>query len=429
MAPHPKKKRRSPRDQRLQERRYTEKTIGEDRQYGFFWYAWLWKIFRPLLVLLCSLVIVGGIVTTGWNLVYEGFLAPMAETSTETREFLIDSGDSVSVVGKNLYEQGLLRNKGIFKYIIQFRGLTNSIQYGAYELSPGMNVLQIIDVLSSGSVTTERTIRIIPGWTIEDIAQYLKQERALASTEEFLSLCNQPEVFMEESYALQRARDAGLSSRVYALEGYLAPDTYRIFTNASAQSIIEKLLDQTDKVVDNAFYGGNDPQVAYDENGNIVDVDDPASAYTSPLTQEQAVVLASVIEREAGKKDDYAKVAAVFLNRLERGMRLESDATITYVLDVDRLALSDTELSIDSPYNTYKNKGLPPGPICNPSAAAIQAALHPDMQFLADGYLYFCSKEPESGELAFAVTLEQHQKNVDAYRPSWIEYDKKRATP
>lgn len=419
---------KQPRDRRLQEKRYTEKTLYEDREYGLFWYAWLWKILRPVLVLLCSVTIVAGIMSVAWNKVYDDFLSPMSDDTTDVREFVIDSGSSVSTVGKNLYEQGYLRNKGIFKYIIQFRGLTNSIQYGSYQISPSMNVMEIIDVLSSGSATTERTITIIPGWTLQDIAQYLKTEGVLKDTQEFLDLCNKPETFIEGSYALQKAREAGgFANRLYALEGYLAPDTYRIFVNASAQSIIAKLLDQMDTVLDRLLYADDATQIAYDENGNIIEVTDDTPKYETKLTQEQTLVLASIIEREAGKKDDFAKVSAVFHNRLNRNMKLESDATITYVLGVDRFTLSNDEMNTASPYNTYVNNGLPPGPICNPSAAAIEAALYPDLNFMNDGYLYFCSKEPQSGELAFAKTYEEHQRNVETYRPSWVEYDRQRA--
>ncbi|MBQ3223229.1 MAG: endolytic transglycosylase MltG, partial [Clostridia bacterium] len=338
-----KKRARQPADRRLQEKRYTEKTLREDREYGLFWYAWLWKVVRPVMVLLCALVIVGGLVSTGWNKVYGEFLSPVDETATETSEFFIESGSSVSTIGKNLHEQGYLRNKGIFKYIIQFRGLTSSIQYGSYQISPSMNVMEIIDVLSSGSVTTERTITIIPGWTVEDIAAYLVEIGAFRDTQEFLDLCNRPEEFIDDSYALQRAQEAGFDGRLYALEGYLAPDTYQIFTNASAKSIISKLLGQTDKVVDRVIYAEEETEIAYDENGNIIEVTDNAPRYETKLDPEQTLVLASIIEREAGKKEDYAKVSAVFHNRLNSGMKLESDATITYALRVDRLTLSGEE--------------------------------------------------------------------------------------
>ncbi|MDO4739192.1 MAG: endolytic transglycosylase MltG [Eubacteriales bacterium] len=420
-------KKRRPADRRLQEKRYTEKTLREDREYGLYWYAWLWKVIRPVMVLLCSLIIVCGLVSMGWNKVYGEFLSPVDETAQQTSEFVIESGSSVSTIGSHLYEQGYLRNKGIFKYIIQFRGLTNSIQYGSYQLSPAMNVMEIIEVLSSGSVTTERTITIIPGWSVEDIAAYLVEIGALEDEREFLELCNRPGEFIDGSYALQMADEAGFEGRLYALEGYLAPDTYQVFLNADAEDIIEKLLGQTDKVIDRLIYSQEEAQIAYDENGNIIEVVDETPKYETKLDQEQTLVLASIIEREAGKKEDYAKVSAVFHNRLNNGIKLESDATITYALGIDQLALSGTELSLDSPYNSYTHGGLPPGPICNPSAAAIEAALYPDLAYLEQGYMYFCSKEPESGELAFAITLEEHERNVEKYRPSWIEYDRLRA--
>ena len=419
------KKKANGRGKNVREQRYTEKMLYEEREYGLYWYSGLWKILRPALVLLCAIIIVAGVVSTGWRKVYGDFLSPVDPADTGKRQFVIESGSSVTTVGKNLYEQGFLRNRGIFGYIIQFRGLTNSIQYGTYDLSPSMNVMEVIDVLSSGSVTTERTIRIIPGWTVETIAEYLVSEGALADTAEFLALCNSPETFMESSYALQQAKAAGgFEGRLYALEGYLAPDTYQVFTNASAESIIRKLLGQTDKVVDRVLYT-DQTEITYDQNGEIVEVGDQRTKYAGGLTQEQMLILASMIEREAGRREDYARVSAVFYNRLKQGMRLESDATITYVLRLNRLNLTSDELALNSPYNTYAVNGLPVGPICNPSPAALEAAVYPDMEYISGGYLYFCSKEPESGELAFARTYEEHQRNVETYRPSWIAYDQK----
>ncbi len=408
---------------RAKGRRYTEKALYSERSKGFYWYSALWKIFRPVMVFLCALAIVVGLVSSGWRKVYEDFFSPVDSTALETETFVIESGSSVTTVGRNLFEKGLIKNRGLFGYIIQFRGLTSSIQYGNYELSRSMTMFEIIDTLSSGSATTERTITIIPGWTLEDIADYLVEKGAAANREEFLDLCSQPELFIDSSYALQTAKaENGFKNRLYALEGYLAPDTYRIFINASVQSIISKLLGQTDKVLDKLIYA-SDTTIAYDENGNIIEVTDASKQYKTKLTPEETVILASMIEKEAGNKNDYARISAVFHNRLNRGMKLESDATVSYVLKLKRLALTSGELSVASPYNTYIVSGLPAGPICNPSAAAIEAALYPDMEYINDGYLYFCAKEPESGETAFARTYEEHLANVERYRPSWIEYD------
>ncbi len=131
-----------------------------------------------------------------------------------------------------------------------------------------------------------------------------------------------------------------------------------------------------------------------------------------------------MIEKEAGNTDAYARVSAVFTNRLNAGMRLESDPTATYLLGVNKLALSSEETSAVNNYNTYVIDGLPIGPICNPSAAAMEAALYPDVEYVDEGYLYFCATEPTSGELVFAKTLEEHEANVARYRPLWEAYDR-----
>ena len=399
--------------------RYSKRTLHDDREYGFFWYEWLWKLLRPVVVFLCSLLIVIGLVTTIWNKVDEMLFQPVEPGSTERVQFVIESGDSITTIGEKLEESELLRNKSVFKYIVQFKGLTSAISYGTYELSPGMDVYEIVDELSSGSQTNERTITIIPGWTVEDIADYLVEEGAISSRDEFLTLCNQPEKFTRYSYALAGAYESGaLAGRRYALEGYLAPDTYRVFRSADAESIIKTLLSQGNTVVDNVFYTDRS-QYTVDANGVYTEVE----IYHSELSMDEVIILASMIEKEAGSKADYAKVSAVFYNRLANGWKLESDATINYITRKDALALSESELSIESAYNTYYVDRLPVGPICNPSQAALDAALYPDMEYINGGYMYFCAKEPESGELAFAVTREEHEANVALYRPAWQAYD------
>ena len=107
-------------------------------------------------------------------------------------------------------------------------------------------------------------------------------------------------------------------------------------------------------------------------------------------------------------------------------MKLESDVTIHYITGVRKMALADKDLKVNSPYNTYQVKGLPVGPICNPSPAAIQAALYPDESMVNEKYLYFCAKEPETGELYFSKTLDQHRRAVEAYSDYWKKYDESR---
>ena len=405
--------------------RYDQRTVREEREYGVYWYAWLWRVLRPVTVFFCAVLIVIGLVTMGWNSVYEAFLMPVDPENTQTVRFTIESGDSISEIGENLEKAQLLRNRTVFRYLVQFLGVTDKISYGTFDLSPSMDVNAIIDELSSGSQNAERTITIIPGWTVEDIADYLYAEGAIQSREEFLNLCRDAAPFAEMSYPIKLAQDMGtLSGRKYQLEGYLAPDTYRVFRNASAQQIVNTLVEQTNTVIDEVYYADTIQYEVDPETGEYREV---VRYRNDDLTLDEIIILASMIEKEAANTEDYARVSAVFTNRMNAGMRLESDPTATYLLGVDKLALSDEETSAVNNYNTYVIDGLPIGPICNPSAAAMEAALYPDVEYVDEGYLYFCAKEPTSGELAFAKTLEEHEANVAKYRPLWEEYDRQRA--
>ncbi len=263
-------------------KRYNQKSLMREREYGFYWYSWLWNLFHPVYVFLCALVIVLGLAVNAYTSIYDNFFKPMDVNDTTTVNFVIESGQSINTIGDNLLKQGLLRNRGIFKYMIMFRGLTNKVQYGSYQISPSMTTSEIISVLTSGSSSTERTITIIPGWTVEDIADYFVRIEALESKDEFLSLCNDVTQF-GSYYVIQEAAQAHtLRGRKYILEGYLAPDTYRVFTTADAKSLLTTLLNQTDVVVDKVFNASNVAE----------------GAYVSQLTNDQTIILASIIERE-----------------------------------------------------------------------------------------------------------------------------------
>ena len=420
-----KRKRRGPQQRKplFQSERYSIRALHEDREYGMYWYAWLWKIVRPLLIFLCAVLMVTGIVKVGYDRIYNALFAPVEGDNAEMVTFQIDNGETVTQIGERLQAANLLRDSRVFKYMVQFRGLTNALSYGTFKLSPGMNADQIITELTSGSQTNERVITIVPGWTAEDIANYLVSIGALEDTGEFLRLCNDVDRFVGSSYALRDAQNNGrLKGRKYALEGYLAPDTYRIFISATAESIIRTLLNQHNKVVDNVFYADH-AEYYKDVEGVYHEVE----KYDSTLTMDQTVTLASMIEKEAANREDYARVSAVFHNRLRRGMRLESDPTVTYLSGEHKLALSDADIAQQNAYNTYYVPALPAGPICNPSAAALEAAMLPDMQYINDGYLYFCATEPGSGKLAFSISRTEHEANVALYRPLWEEYDRQQA--
>jgi len=390
---------------------YNQRTLHKEREYGFYWYSWLWKIIRPVLIFAISAIITVGIFVNGWFVVYDNFLKPMDPDDTATVPFVIEKGNTVTRIAKNLSEQGLLRNQGIFKYLVMFRGVTSDIQYGTYQISPSMNVSEIVDIISSGSSSETRVIRIIPGWTVEDIAQYLVSVQAITDVDEFYRLCNSVDYFGANSHQVAQAIAAGTTTnRKYLLEGYLAPDTYQVFSNASAESLLRTLLGQTEIVMDRLY--------ASVESGEYDEEELPVS-----LTQDEIIILASMIEKEAVTAEDRGRVSAVFYNRLAAGMRLESDPTVKYMTGSTDFILSSGEMSMVTPYNTYVIPGLPIGPICNPSPAALEAALHPNKNYIDENYLYFCSTDPRKGVLHFSKTLEEHNAAVAQYWPLWEAYD------
>ena len=383
---------------------YSYAQLMEEREYGLFWYSWLWHILRPILVIICVCVIVIGIFATGWRYICARYVDPVNADSTATVTFEVKSGSSLTRVANNLENAGLVRNRSVFKYYADFLGYGQKIQAGTYTLSPSMTIREIAEQLTRGDGTPlVRNITVIEGWTVEDIADYLQKEGIIADEEQFLSLCRSGEQYSAYYYIADVLATTNCSQRIYALEGYLSPNTYEIYTSATADEIIKKLLSQTEAVFRDEWHD------RADELG---------------MTMDQVITLASLIEKEA-KQDDFARVSAVFHNRLKINMSLDSDVTIKYVTGTTRMSLNSSDLSVNSPYNTYRNKGLPPGPICNPSAAAIEAALYPDETYVAQNYLYFCSKDPDTGELYFSRTLEEHEAAVKIYAPLWQAYDEK----
>ncbi len=385
--------------------RLTEHELHERRRYGFFWYDWLWRIIRPVLVFLASFVIVCGLVYTGYERINAMFFAPVDAKDTSVVEFEVPSGSSLSSVSRRLEEAGLVHNHSVFKYMADFMGMGQKIQSGDYELSRAMSATQILDELVSGDgKPLTAKITIIPGWTVEDIAAYLEEADILDTKEEFLAACRDGDAYSGYYFIEEIMKTADADQRLYALEGYLSPNTYEIYTSSSAETIVKRLLSQTE-----AAYS-----LSYDER-----------AQELGMTMDEVFTLASMIEKEA-KTADFARVSAVFHNRLKQKMTLGSDVTIKYVSGSEKMVLSSGDLDVDSPYNTYVHKGLPVGPICNPSMGAVVAALYPDEQYLAQKYLYFCSKDPDSGELYFSKTQKEHDAAVAMYRPLWEEYDRSR---
>ena len=384
---------------------YDHEQLRDERQYGFYWYSGLWRILRPILVALTALVLVFGLGSTVYGLIDDKFISPVDPADQAEIAFTVNSGQSLSRVAGNLAEQGIIKNRSVFKYYCDFAGLGQKIQAGDYQLKKSMNIFEIAELLTTGDgKPMTATITVIPGWTVADIADMLKKEGVFADTAPFLALCRSGDGLSDYYFIQDELKTTHVSDRKYLLEGYLAPNTYEIYLNATPTEILKKLIDQTDVVL----------TYEWQERADAIN-----------MTVDQVLTLASLIEKEA-KTADFAKVSAVFHNRLRQNIKLGSDVTIHYITGERRMALRDSDLAVDSPYNTYRYAGLPLGPICNPSTDAIKAALYPDEAFVAENYLYFCSKDPNTGELVFSKTQAEHDAAVAIYAPLWKQFDEQR---
>ena len=197
-----------------------ERELHERRRYGFFWYDWIWRLVRPVMVFLASFVIVCGLIYTGLGKVNDMFFAAVDETDTQVVEFEIASGSSLSSVSRKLEEAGLIHNHTVFKYMADFMGMGQKIQSGDYELTRAMSATEILDQLVSGDgQPLTMNITIIPGWTVEDVAAYLVEQKIFKNPDEFLALCKTGEAFGGYYFVDDVRASSNAASRRYALEG------------------------------------------------------------------------------------------------------------------------------------------------------------------------------------------------------------------
>ena len=282
-------------------------------------------------------------------------------------------------IGNLLESKGLIKNGTAFRFYAKLSGLDNRLQAGEFKLNSGLSTPEIIERIAKGD--TYKLVFTIPeGYTLKQIADKLA-EKKLVNRDRFLNLAANGNF----NYSFLR----GLPNGRNRLEGYLFPDTYQIADKTTEEKIINMMLTRFAK--------------------ESADVNLEAMAAKQGLTVKEAVTLASIIEREAQKDEERPKVAAVFLNRLKKGWRLESCATIQYILGEPKARLLAKDLQIESPYNTYKYSGLPPGPISSPGGPSLRAAVNPaDVD-------YFFFVVAEDGNHIFSRTLKEHNRNKAVY--------------
>lgn len=365
-----------------------------------------WLMIRPAIVLGVSLVIVFFVARATVNYVLSNYVEPVDKNDATPIEVTIPASSSASSIARILYgacgydQNGLISSTAAFKVYVDFVGKANSLQAGTYILSKNMSIKQIVEVLCEGNPPKATVKFTIPeGYTITGIAKVLMEKGLITSESQLTDVVKTGDAFTNFAFINDVAVSENASARAYLLEGYLFPDTYEVYADASVETILIKMLNRFNDVFSEEYI---------------------TRAQQLGMTMDQVVTLASLIEREAQAPDDFAKVSAVFQNRMKQDMPLQSCASLSYVLGVTKYTFTDVERETDSLYNTYKYNGLPVGPVCNPGKAAIEAALYPNEQYLSDGYLYFCNQNPaETKELIFAKTYEEHQENVRKYQQYW----------
>ena len=331
-----------------------------------------WKIIGITIVLLILLAV-------GYVYIQIG---PYNKNSKKDILVEIPNGATLTKVSSILEENKLIKNKVLFKVVSKFKEDNNGVKAGKYLLSQKYSNSEILDVLISGKTYNDGIKVTIPeGSTYKEVIKYLTNKK-IGKAEVYEELINNPKEFYDK-YKFLDEKD------ITTLEGFLYPDTYYFEKDMSEKDVISAMLKRFSEVYT--------PELKEKQK-------------KMGLTLQQVINMASIIEKEAVKDVDRPKIAGVFYNRLEIGMPLQSDATIQYIFDERKHIVSYSDLKIDSPYNSYLNKGLPPTPISNPGIKSIEAALEPE----DNDYLYFVATV--DGGNNYSKTYDEHLKYVKEYK-------------
>ncbi len=330
-------------------------------------------------MILGLLLIVGGIIAAFF--ISAAWLSVPAENSlivnVEIKERM-----TINEVSKLLYEKDLIKSKFAYQAYGWFDQAAQKSKPGSYPLKSGMSYRQMARMIALGPAREEVQIKIIEGWSNESMGIELSKYNVSATDWLNEVGSNKNGKAMAENWRRNFFFLKVLPEKA-SLEGYLFPDTYRVWKDQLPPGLIAKQLFEFEKRA---------TRIA-------------TEAQKQGRTLHEIVILASIIEKEVSDPKDRQMVAGIFMNRLKQSMRLQSDATVSYVTGSGRVRSTIEDTETDSPYNTYKYAGLPPGPICNPGDSALEAALNPGIS----DYLYFLTDE--EGKTYYAKTLEEHKKN------------------
>jgi len=306
------------------------------------------------------------LITTSFYLFYKEGSLPVNKNDQVSKIFIIKQGEPLDTIVNNLANEGFIRNKIIFYLIVKQLGIERKIQAGDFRLSANMSAVEVAKNLTLG--TLDVWVTLIEGTRKEEMAQIISKNFDIPEIE-----------FIKK-----------------ADEGYVFPDTYLVPKTASAETVL--------LIIKNNFKNKFSEELQ-------------TQAKNKKLTEKQVLILASMVEREARQQVSREKVAGIILKRYLADWPLQIDATVQYVLGYQpnekswwKKNLTEDDLKIDSAYNTYKNKGLPPEPISNPSLSSIKAVINADEN---TPYWYYLTDK--NGVMRYAITLEEHEANINKY--------------
>jgi UPF0755 protein len=342
------------------------------------------KLVRKIIMItIASLILLIGIVGLVGFLYINSAMKPVDPDDDTIKKVKIPIGSSVNGISTLLEEQGIIKDARVFKYYIKFRN-ESGFQAGEYKLSPSMPIEDIVTSIKTGKLMKEAAMKItIPeGKQLIQIADIIAGKTGEDPKKVFKKLNDKKFVnSMQEQFPQLLTSEIENEKVLYPLEGYLFPATYDFYEEKpTLESIVIEMLKKTEETLQ-AYEG------QMDKNGYSV---------------HEMLTFASLVEEEATAQVDRGKIASVFYNRIEEDMPLQTDPTVLYAKGSHKSRVYYKDLEVKSPYNTYKNKGLPPGPIANAGTTSIDAVLKPEKT----DYLYFLAT-PE-GEVLYSKTLDDH---------------------
>jgi len=321
------------------------------------------------------------------------YTGPVVPNSSQEIQFTVIKGESTRQIANALYEQGLIQSPLLFGAYTFLGGISNDLKAGDYILRPSMRMPEIALRFAQGNFLKQE-LRVREGWSLKNIAEDLENKNIFSQNDFYYTVGTPGVDYRQDSPAFQPKDFSDEFSflkekpEYVSLEGYLFPDTYRIAKGDTPEDIVRRALKNFEQKIT--------PEI-------LEEIEEQEKSLFEVIT------MASIIEKEVRSLADKKLVSGVLWKRLANGMRLQVDATVVYIREGNYYKVKISETKTDSPYNTYKVHGLPPGPISNPGLESIEAALHPT----ESPYWFYLS--PSINTTIFSETFEQHKAAADLY--------------